>query len=111
MIAGVLFTCSQSDSGRDRDVSARGERGRYVMASRRAPSVTHNLRGSSFSSTSDVSDVSLSFFSSIAYGPASLLVSSVILLSLSLLVLFLPTSLKDVFSTPLLFISRFLQIQ
>ncbi|EZA54762.1 hypothetical protein X777_05047, partial [Ooceraea biroi] len=39
VIAGVLFTCSQSDSGRDRDVSARGERGRYVMASRRAPSV------------------------------------------------------------------------
>lgn len=44
VIAGMLFTCSQSDSDRDRDVSARGERGRYVMASRRAPSssVTRN---------------------------------------------------------------------
>jgi len=39
VIAGVLFTCSRTDSGRDRDVSARGERGRYVMPSRRAPSV------------------------------------------------------------------------
>lgn len=37
VIVGVLFTCSQSDSGRDRDVSARGEHGRYVMASWRAP--------------------------------------------------------------------------
>lgn len=50
VIAGVLFTCSQSDSDRDRDVSARGERGRYVMASQRASSssVTRdNLRSPS----------------------------------------------------------------
>lgn len=41
VIAGVLFTCSRSDSGRDRDVSARGEHGRYVMASWRAPRASY----------------------------------------------------------------------
>lgn len=41
VIAGVLFTCSRSDLGRDRDVSARGEHGRYVMASWRAPRASY----------------------------------------------------------------------
>lgn len=43
VIAGVLFTCSLSDSGRDRDVRARGEHGRYVMASWRAPRASYLL--------------------------------------------------------------------
>lgn len=41
VIAGVLFTCSRSDLGRDRDVSARGKDGRYVMASWRAPRASY----------------------------------------------------------------------